>query len=167
MFSYSSFQGNQLQLYNTIYSDTFESTNFVEMIGIFLTTPGMVTDSATLALSGNGCWKCDNLACCICNSCIFSLTLMDDNKKTHYLKHVTQSIQRYEFGLHNLQCMTPILILIKSQSSMLYQKASHGDFYRYVLTLIPASIAPIKKSDEITYPYPNFNGCTRWSLGMD
>ena len=26
---------------------------------------------------------------------------------------------------------------------------------------------PNKECDEITYPFPNFNGPNRWSLGMD
>ena len=38
------------------------------------------------------------------------------------------------------------------------------------LTLIPAWINNHLRYtvwDEITYPFPNFNGCNRWSLGMD
>ena len=38
-----------------------------------------------------------------------------------------------------------------------------GPFYKHGLTLIPAWISnymPSKMWDEITYPFPNFNGCT-------
>ena len=38
-----------------------------------------------------------------------------------------------------------------------------GPFYQYGLTLIPACVSNYihhKVWDEITYPFPNFNGCT-------
>ena len=49
---------------------------------------------------------------------------------------------------------------------------TRGSFYYHGLTLILAWISndmPSKLWDGITYPFPNFNGCTvdHWSLGMD
>ena len=43
-------------------------------------------------------------------------------------------------------------------------------FYQHGLTLIPAWISNYTHYDawdEITYPFLNFNGLHRWSLGMD
>ena len=43
-------------------------------------------------------------------------------------------------------------------------------FYWHGLTLIPAWISnhiQCKMGDDITYPFSNFNGCSRWSFGMD
>ena len=45
-----------------------------------------------------------------------------------------------------------------------------GPFYWHGLTLIPAWMSnhlPSKMWDEIIYPFPNFNGSTIGSLGMD
>ena len=45
-----------------------------------------------------------------------------------------------------------------------------GSYYQHALTLIPACInnhTPSKVLDEITYPFPNFNGCTIEVWEMD
>ena len=48
--------------------------------------------------------------------------------------------------------------------------ATWSPFYKHDKTLIPAWISNCihyKVWDEITYSFPNFNGWSRWSLGME
>ena len=66
--------------------------------------------------------------------------------------------------------ITEVAEVFTSKPPRPYNMHKSSSFYWYGLTFIPAWISNHMSSkvwDKITYPFLNFNDCTRWGLGMD